>query len=1829
MRWLGVRVFGCNREQSGAGGCNREQSGWMSASGHSRLHPATPERTRPHPLASDCTRPLPTAPERTRKQRLGGTPSPYLSRWFSMAASLLAALALPAGAGIITASGTSQAINVLPNATTLYSSWTALPINVLPDATTIYASGTSMPIRVTRPTTTYAPDAEGTSQPFSADARAGLMALPVSGMADLGWSTAWCPSAAQVMLLGQRDGGNGAWSVLKSGSGLFNSHLWDTSRVTPGVWTLGLAFLDAQGRVMGNGVLGPGYHAQVTVGTSAGLSAAVSPGTVTVYTAPGSAEISLSGTGLDRVTQITFNWTLPDNKGNRAAVWNKGTPRWGTGVLAQSAGMLRLFPQVTEAGDTSGGWTDAWSVTVRTADGQVCGPLPFTVVYAPNGTPPLPEGSATVTFNTQGGSPQPVPRTVEQGEPYGMYGVGVSSPAVARDGYAFQGWWTAASGGTQVTESMAVDTNALNNCTLHAQWTAADTPVTVYFYMCLNHEWLLNWAAYYDVTLGSEWLNPISASFTPCAQINGVVGQPFGTLPPPPASPHPNIAFAGWFADCDLTAPLTEHTLVQGGYRVAAKWEYVEDTAAAQGDLWWWDATEGVWKRAMDEGVKEQIAQVFGASSKVMVICHGWNSSFREDWVRNMAISAKHWEYHVLAVDWKEAAAKWFPSVYGNYNELANPITRAAAHIPQVAWTARGQLQTLNIAPGRLTLVGHSHGGHVLGTVAQQLGGVARFVGLDVSPVKYHQMAAEQLGVSWNSIYPYAWNGAAANAVEFYKTSWGASMGSYHPDSTVTPRDLPQVFGTPSFFVLHGENDFGSSGLMENTISRHGDAHSWFIRRLAADDYVSRGMKSTVNWEYVTGLYGVAAPSGGYAGVLRDNTMLYGGDLRQKIATQLGKTPQSIAWRYAEVVYQGGAPNNLDDLRQRVGTLTEFGIGSLTAPSVWQGTERVVINRQKAADGDAIRGSATPQVSGGLMLMDLKALRETGGAVNTLVTKLKSASGPVYLSGTEIKTLSDAVRYRKAIGGSYGANALGTFDSNVSVGRTLNDVNGGVRAWDIGYSPEWIYETGGEELLLVAAVGMDASAWEEGRLKVYDHDVCPDNNVMARIIRVQIPVLDVEVAVTTASDWWNEFQGMVGSWVGGYFPVTPPQMFLKPAMAPLAGPPTVAGTTFQAREDGTFAVRLEASASSESGAITNWLWTSEDAVMIIGEGSAAVVFGSLPAGEDGVFAASATYSVTVTVADEAGNVSSASHNFTIWRGAALSWAEGPESRTVLSWQTVTLTLVVESGAAIESYVWRRNGEVIENVSGTSYVTPVLMAADDGAVYSVTVTDADGFTSVLHATLTVVPRCTVTFDAVGGSDGTVSVIATNGLPMPTATAPVRASHIFNGYYDAQTGGTQYYTATMESARNWDKSVDTTLYAHWTAICAVTLDAQGGSGGTMSVIATNGLPMPTATAPARANHIFCGYYDAQTGGAQYYTATMDSARDWDKDGDATLYARWAVICTVTLDPNEGSGGTVSVTVANGLAMPTATAPALDGYVFAGYYDATTGGTQYYTAVMQSARNWDKNGDATLYARWRPTLATALDAVNLVWETSGAAAWFGQTDETFDNLHAARSGLIGHSQFTRLETTVTGPGTISFMARVSSEQNYDFLRFYIGTAMQVQISGTVPWTLYTYTVGAGTHTLRWEYIKDGSVSVGSDCAWVDQVVWAPVITETQTTPRPVPFVWLDKECPGHNGNYEALAHSLGVNGYTVWESYVAGLNPTNANSLFYASIAMAGSQPIITWHPNLGNARVYTLFGKPTLDAKGWAESDPNNIPPAMRFFKVRVDLPGYPIENDPAD
>jgi hypothetical protein len=125
----------------------------------------------------------------------------------------------------------------------------------------------------------------------------------------------------------------------------------------------------------------------------------------------------------------------------------------------------------------------------------------------------------------------------------------------------------------------------------------------------------------------------------------------------------------------------------------------------------------------------------------------------------------------------------------------------------------------------------------------------------------------------------------------------------------------------------------------------------------------------------------------------------------------------------------------------------------------------------------------------------------------------------------------------------------------------------------------------------------------------------------------------------------------------------------------------------------------------------------------------------------------------------------------------------------------------------------------------------------------------------------------------------------------------------------------------------------------------------------------------------------------------------------------------------------------------------------------------------------------------------------AMGAYWTYGGNANWTIDSNNPIAGSFSAISGVITHNQQTGMIVTLdyVQDSTISFWHAESTENNFDYLRFYIDGIEQGQWSGSNPAQEATYNVTAGVHTFEWRYTKDGSVNAGQDRVWVDDI-YAP---------------------------------------------------------------------------------------------------------------------------------
>lgn len=122
---------------------------------------------------------------------------------------------------------------------------------------------------------------------------------------------------------------------------------------------------------------------------------------------------------------------------------------------------------------------------------------------------------------------------------------------------------------------------------------------------------------------------------------------------------------------------------------------------------------------------------------------------------------------------------------------------------------------------------------------------------------------------------------------------------------------------------------------------------------------------------------------------------------------------------------------------------------------------------------------------------------------------------------------------------------------------------------------------------------------------------------------------------------------------------------------------------------------------------------------------------------------------------------------------------------------------------------------------------------------------------------------------------------------------------------------------------------------------------------------------------------------------------------------------------------------------------------------------------------------------------------------WQHSGNKPWVITNIDPYEGLYSAKSGNIIDLEVSTLLISfeVSEDDSISFYRKVSSEEGYDFLRFYIDNDLQEEWSGIKEWERVCFPVNAGFHSFRWVYEKDFGTTIGDDCAWIDLINFPPV--------------------------------------------------------------------------------------------------------------------------------
>lgn len=196
-----------------------------------------------------------------------------------------------------------------------------------------------------------------------------------------------------------------------------------------------------------------------------------------------------------------------------------------------------------------------------------------------------------------------------------------------------------------------------------------------------------------------------------------------------------------------------------------------------------------------------------------------------------------------------------------------------------------------------------------------------------------------------------------------------------------------------------------------------------------------------------------------------------------------------------------------------------------------------------------------------------------------------------------------------------------------------------------------------------------------------------------------------------------------------------------------------------------------------------------------------------------------------------------------------------------------------------------------------------------------------------------------------------------------------------------------------------------------------------------------------------------------------------------------------------------------VKTGLTGTVTVTPQVDGYSFDPSHEIVT-----------------EERDDVDFVRYLGFVEDFGDGLAPYWEFTGDADWVIDDSTYTEAGQSARSGSITHNQTTgmKIGIQVVEPGTISFDRKVSSENNFDYLRFYVDGQRIARWSGERDWERMTYDIDPGFREIEFRYTKDGSVSHGQDCAWIDNIL----ITGTPPTPYAISGIVEDGSGNGMEG-------------------------------------------------------------------------------------------------------
>jgi len=266
--------------------------------------------------------------------------------------------------------------------------------------------------------------------------------------------------------------------------------------------------------------------------------------------------------------------------------------------------------------------------------------------------------------------------------------------------------------------------------------------------------------------------------------------------------------------------------------------------------------------------------------------------------------------------------------------------------------------------------------------------------------------------------------------------------------------------------------------------------------------------------------------------------------------------------------------------------------------------------------------------------------------------------------------------------------------------------------------------------------------------------------------------------------------------------------------------------------------------------------------------------------------------------------------------------------------------------------------------------------------------------------------------------------------------------------------------------------------------------------------------------------------------------------------------------------------------------------------------------------------------------PPLTASLDlapAINVT--TAGTlSGWLGTNGFSHDGIDSGASGTTPDGGSSWLEVTVADVSSVSFWWNISSEGNFDYLRFSVNGVPQDSISGFGTWTKRTFLLNPSSpNTLRWSYDKDSSAAVGQDRAWLDEVSFTPSpVVDLQLWAAEINLPMGRRGFRDTNGPLaleNSLAYALGINPLTATPALLPALTGSS-NALLYKytrSLRVPGITYQVQWSHTLSEsswsgAGVSDVPTFPEISEAARTATLPQAVNAPGMFTRLRVSLSG---------